>query len=238
MTATVSCMDNPPSNSDNPPVPSIGFAMKFLFDLFPVFLFFLTFKLAGRAPESVAAWLGRLTGGEWVAPAQAPILLATGVVILATLGQVAWVRLRHGKVDKMLWFSLVLVVLLGGLTLALRDENFIKWKPTILYWGFVVAMAVSTLGFGKNALKTMLSAQLTLPEPVWARLNLSWIVFFLLMGGLNLLVAFHFSTDTWVSFKLFGGMGLMLLFVVIQGLFLAKYLEEPPGKPGAPEEKP
>lgn len=209
--------------------------MKFLFDLFPVLLFFITFKVVEKQPEAAVSLMSRLTGGDILLPAQAPILLATVVVILATMFQVGWVRLRHGKVDKMLWFSLILVVLFGGLTLLLRDEHFIKWKPTVLYWGMGLAMLVSALVFKKNAIRAMLSAQVQLPEPVWTRLNGAWVVFFALMGGLNLLVAFHFSTDIWVNFKLFGGIGLMFAFAVIQGIYLSRYVEEPEAETKSPE---
>mgnify|MGYP001328588208 CR=1 FL=1 len=199
--------------------------MKFLFDLLPVILFFAAFKFAESQPDTAVAWLHQLSGSDFIPAAQAPILLATVVVIIATLVQVAWVWLRHGKVDKMLWFSLVLVVFFGGLTLVLRNENFIKWKPTVLYWGMALAMAVSAFAFKKNALRSMLSAQLELPEIAWQRLNVSWMSFFAFMGVLNLLVAYNFSTDTWVNFKLFGLMGIFLLFVIVQGAFLAKYIE-------------
>jgi intracellular septation protein len=126
----------------------------------------------------------------------------------------------------MLWVSLVLVVVFGGLTLAFQNEAFIKWKPTILYWVFAGSMAFSAYVLKKNAIKAMLGEQLTLPEPVWTKVNLSWIAFFLVMGGLNLFIAFNFPTDVWVNFKLFGGMGLMLVFVIGQGMLLSKYVEE------------
>jgi len=200
--------------------------MKLLFDLFPVILFFATFKYAEKSPELAAGWMGSLLGFVPDDIKLAPILLATVVVIAATVAQIIWVHFRHGKVDKMLWVSLVLVVVFGGLTLAFQNEAFIKWKPTILYWVFAGSMAFSAFVLKKNAIKTMLGEQLTLPEPVWAKVNLSWIVFFLIMGVLNLFIAFNFSTDTWVNFKLFGGMGLMLLFVLGQGLLLSKYVEE------------
>jgi len=202
--------------------------MKFLFDLLPVILFFTAFKFAERQPAETADWLNQLAGGAFFEPAQAPILIATVVVILATCAQVAWVWFKHGKVDKMLWFSLIVVVLFGGLTLLLRDESFIKWKPTVLYWGMSLAMAISIYGFRKNAMHSMLASQLTLPDKVWSRLNLSWMAFFVIMGALNLLVAYYFSTDTWVNFKLFGFMGLFVVFVLAQGVFLAKYLEDQP----------
>ena len=200
--------------------------MKLLFDLFPVILFFVTFKFSGNNPESAADLVGTLLGSAAVDVKQAPILLATIVVIVATVAQIAWVHFRHGKVDKMLWVSLVLVVVFGGMTLIFQDETFIKWKPTILYWVFAASMAFASLVLKKNPVRAMLGEQLTLPDPVWGKVNLSWVGFFLFMGALNLFVAFNFPTDIWVNFKLFGGMGLLLLFVLGQGLMLSKYVEE------------
>jgi intracellular septation protein len=165
-------------------------------------------------------------GSATVDPKIAPILLATVVVIVATIAQIMWVAFRHGKVDKMLWVSLVLVVVFGGMTLAFQDESFIKWKPTILYWVFAGSMGFAALVMKKNAIKTMLGEQLTLPESVWTKVNLSWMAFFVIMGFLNLIIAFNFPTDVWVNFKLFGGMGLMLVFVLGQGFMLSKYVEE------------
>lgn len=175
--------------------------MKFLFDLLPVILFFVAFKLAD-------------------------IYVATGVAILTTFAQVVWLRLRGRRIDTMLWASLAIIVVFGGATLLLRDETFIKWKPTVLYWLFAAVLAGSALILRKNLLRGMLKTQVILPEPVWARLNWSWTGFFAFMGAANLYVAFNFPTDVWVNFKLFGGMGLMLLFVLGQAFFLAKYIEE------------
>jgi intracellular septation protein len=200
--------------------------MKFLFDLFPVILFFAAFKISEKFPDDAAAWLGQWLGAEAVTSAQAPILVATVVVILATFVQIGWVWLRHGKVDKMLWISLVLVVVFGGMTLLFKDESFIKWKPTILYWVFAGSMGIAALVFKKNAIRSMLGEQMQLPDAVWTRVNLSWIAFFLFMGAANLFVAFNFPTDVWVNFKLFGGMGLLLAFALAQGVVLSKYLEE------------
>ena len=200
--------------------------MKLLFDLFPVILFFAAFKYSEKNPETAASWVASLLGSALVDAKQAPILLATVVVIAATVAQIAWVHFRHGKVDRMLWVSLVLVTVFGGMTLIFQDETFIKWKPTILYWVFAGTMAFAALVLKKNPIKAMLGEQMTLPEPVWGKVNLSWIAFFLFMGALNLIVAFNFSTDIWVDFKLFGGMGLLLLFVLGQGLMLSKYVED------------
>jgi len=200
--------------------------MKLLFDLFPVILFFVAFKYSEKNPELAASWVGSLLGSAAVDIKQAPILLATVVVIAATIAQIAWVHFRHGKVDKMLWVSLVLVSVFGGLTLIFQDETFIKWKPTILYWVFAGSMAFGALVLKKNAIKAMLGEQMTLPEAVWSKVNFSWVAFFIFMGVLNLVIAFNFSTDVWVNFKLFGGMGLLLVFVVGQGMLLSKYVEE------------
>lgn len=206
--------------------------MKFFFDLLPVILFFAAFKISEGNPQAAADLIGPILGtiglDAVITPRQAPILLATLVVILATALQIGWVRLRHGKVDKMLWVSLVLVVFFGSLTLIFHDETFIKWKPTVLYWVFATALLFSASVLNRNLIRGMLEAQVQLPEPLWNRLNLAWVGFFALMGVLNLLVAFafNFPTNVWVNFKLFGGMGLMLVFVFAQGIFLAKYIEE------------
>jgi intracellular septation protein len=175
--------------------------MRFLFDLFPVLLFFAAFKFFD-------------------------IYIATVVVIAATVVQIGWVWLRHRKVDAMLWVSLALVSVLGTATLLLHDERFIKWKPTILYWVFAIVLLGAAWLFGRNLIRSMLEKQLTLPDAVWSRLNLAWACFFAFMGAANLYVAFNFSTAAWVNFKLFGGMGLMILFVIGQGLALGKYLPE------------
>lgn len=175
--------------------------MKFLFDLFPIILFFVSFKLAG-------------------------IFAATAAAITATLIQIGWVRWHHGKVDGMLLASGVIVVVFGGATLFLHDEMFIKWKPTVLYWIFALVLFATELFWRKNLIRNMLEQQMHLPNPVWRILNYSWAGFFAALGVANLYVAFHYSTDTWVNFKLFGTSGLMLLFVVMQSLLLSKYAED------------
>jgi intracellular septation protein len=125
----------------------------------------------------------------------------------------------------MLWASLAIIVVFGGLTLYLRDKTFILWKPTVLYWLFGAVLAGGPL-LGRNLIRSLLSEQMSLPDPVWRRLNWSWVGFFAFMGVLNLYVAYNYSEKVWASFKLFGGIGLMLLFVVLQSAFLAKYVED------------
>lgn len=199
--------------------------MKFLFDLFPVILFFVSYQIAGwqqdAASELANTWLG---GG--IATQQAPILIATAVAIIATFAQIGWLLVRGRKVDTMLWMSLVLIVVFGGATLLFHDATFIKWKPTILYWLFSTSLLVSSVVFGKNLIRALMEPQIKLPDEIWSRLNVAWIGFFTVMGFLNLYVAFEYPEATWVKFKLFGGMGLMFAFVVAQSMFLGKYIEE------------
>ena len=206
--------------------------MKILFDFLPIALFFGMFKYADGHKEWAAStateWLGFMVAGGVVGSAEAPVLLATVVVIVATLAQILWIKAKGRKVDTMLWVSLALVTVLGSATIYFHSENFIKWKPTVLYWAFAAVLAGGLLFFKKNFIRTMLGEQLELPEPVWIRLNWSWVGFFVFMGFANLAVAFAFnlSTDVWVSFKLFGGMGLMFVFAMAQVLMLSKYVEE------------
>jgi intracellular septation protein len=204
--------------------------MKLLFDFLPIILFFVAFKVADANKEAAAAFatahFGAIVSGGVVGPGEAPVLLATVVVVLATLAQVAILAARGKKIDLMLWVSLALVVVMGGLTIWLHNETFIKWKPTMLYWVMGSAFALAPLLFGKNLLKLLLGEQLDLPAPIWQRLNLAWVAFFATMGLLNLWVAYSFATDTWVNFKLFGGLGLMLVFTIAQGLYLARYLPD------------
>lgn len=173
--------------------------MKFLFDIFPIILFFVAFKFFG-------------------------IYVATGVAIGATFLQIIYLTVLGKKIEHMLWINLVVITLFGGLTIFLKNELFIKWKPTILYTIFALGLFISDFFFKKNFLKTVMKAGLELPDFVWKRMNYSWVVFFLAMAALNLFVAYSFETETWVNFKLFGLIGLTLLFVFAQSVFLIKFL--------------
>lgn len=174
--------------------------MKLLIDFFPILLFFAAFKVAG-------------------------IYVATGVAIAATVVQIAWLRARTGRIEPMQWVSLGVIVVFGGATIALHNETFIKWKPTVLYWLMGTSLLAGQLVFGRNLLKSLMGSQMELPDAAWRAANWSWIGFFAVMGVANLWVAFNFDTDTWVNFKLFGGIGLMIVFIIGQALWLGRYMK-------------
>ena len=204
--------------------------MKLLFDLFPVILFFATFKLASSFPAQSLSLAGSVLGGVIgdgrVPPDQAPILLATAAAIVATIAQVSWLLARGRRVDPMLWISLAVIVIFGGATIWFHDETFIKWKPTILYWLFAAALVAGRFVWRKNLVKSLLSEQITVPDAVWDRLAVAWVAFFAAMGVVNLAVAYSVSTEAWVNFKLFGLFGLTLAFMLVIGVYLSRHLKE------------
>jgi intracellular septation protein len=197
--------------------------MKILFDLFPVILFFGVFKLAGSHPEGAQAIASAL--GYVADPQHLPVLLATATAIVATLAQIIWVKFRHGKVDTMLWISFAIIAVFGGATLALHDEGFIKIKPTALYWLFAGVMLFAKILFKKNLIRSLMQEKMELPERIWNQLNLAWSGLFIMLGVLNLYVAWNFSTDTWVNFKLFGVTGIMFVFIIAQAVMLSKHMD-------------
>ena len=207
--------------------------MKFLFDLFPVILFFGAYKLGNVFPDVArlltSRYLGGLASGGAIAPDQAPIMLATALAIVATVLQIGYLLVRGRKVHGMLWLSLGVIVVMGGATIYFHDENFIKWKPTIFYWACAVGLLVAQVGFGNNLMRKAMEEQIKLPDHVWARVGYAWMVFCAAMGVLNLVMAFIVfkgNTDAWVSFKLFGTTGLSFVFIVGQTLLLAKHIQE------------
>jgi intracellular septation protein len=189
--------------------------MKFLYDLFPLLLFFAAFKLYD-------------------------IYVATAVAIVASVVQVAAYWLKHRRFETLHLVTLGAIGVLGGLTLLLRDDTFVKWKPTLVYWVLSVMFLGSHWIGEKTLTERLLGKQLTLPAHVWSRQNLSWGAFFLVIGALNLYVAFYYRPDLdpaarqalWVNFKVFGLLGLTLVFTLVQGLFMARHLGEKPERDG------
>jgi intracellular septation protein len=174
--------------------------MQFVADYFPLILFFVAFKLAG-------------------------IYWATGVAIGASVVQIAYFRWHRGRVAAIHWVSLAIIAVFGGATLLLQDETYIKLKPTVLYWLFAATLLIGRLVFRRNLISALLK-DLTLPDAVWARVTWGWVVFLTAMGAVNLYVAWHYTLDTWVNFKVWGGIGLFMLAAVGTVASVARYLPE------------
>jgi intracellular septation protein len=181
--------------------------MKLLFDLFPLLLFFGAYKFAD-------------------------LYVATGVAMAASVVQILWLVARRKKIEPMHWINLTIIVVFGGATLFLHNELFIKWKPTVLYWLFAVVLLGGQWIAKKNLMRSMLGAQIQLPDAIWNRLNTAWALFFAVVGCVNLYVAYNWPTETWVTFKVFGIFGLLLAFVIIQSIYLGRHMKTP-AKDGA-----
>jgi intracellular septation protein len=175
--------------------------MKLLYDFFPIIVFFIIFKLFG-------------------------IYAATASAIVISLAQVIvhWVRFR--KFDMMQVITLIIIVIFGGATLVLHDVMFIKWKVSVINWAFALVFLGSQWIGDKNIMQRMLAGKIELPQQIWVRLNMLWVGYFLVLGFINIYVVYHFSTEAWVNFKLFGVLGLTVVFVIIQSIYLSKHLKD------------
>ena len=205
--------------------------MKLLLDLLPVVVFFTAFRVAKASPQTSQAWATWILGSVPVVGDAAsdivPIILATACAIAATVVQVGWLLLNRAKVAASVWLSAGLIIVFGGLTVWLHNEWFIKWKPTLLYWTFAAVLAAGQWIWRRNLLGALFSHELQLPPVAWNRLLVAWTVFFLLLGALNLVVAYRFSTDTWVNFKTFGLLGLTFAYSISSGVYVARHLKVP-----------
>jgi intracellular septation protein len=176
-------------------------SMKVFFDLFPVILFFIGFKLYD-------------------------IFVATAIAIGATLALIVYSKVRNGKVEKMLLINGAIISVLGGVTLLLHDKTYIMWKPTVLYWLMAAILLISNQFFKKNLIQKMMGKMLNPPAQTWSKLNLIWVGFLVILGFLNLYIAFNYSENTWVNFKLFGVTSMMFVFMIAQAFILKDYLIE------------
>lgn len=174
--------------------------MKFLFDYFPIICFFIAYKFSN-------------------------IYTATAVTIGASLLQLTVYWLIHRRFEMLHGLTFVFIVVLGGSTLLFHKDIFIKWKPSVIYWIFAITLLSSQFFSAKTVLERMLSDKITMAQKIWARLNMSWAVFFILLGFLNVYVVYHFDTDAWVNFKLFGTLGITLVFIVLQALYMARHMQ-------------
>jgi intracellular septation protein len=191
--------------------------MKLFFDFLPIVLFFVAYKLGG-GEYSFNGEMLQVDG----------IYAATAVMIVATLFQVSFTWLRHRTVERAHLITLVLVIVLGGLTLWLQNPDFIKWKPTAVNWLFALVFIAAYLFTDKSLLERMMAQHIQLPNKVWSRLNMAWILFFVGSGLANLYVAFNYDEATWVNFKLFGMLGLTIVFIIAQSVYLTRHATEVP----------
>jgi intracellular septation protein len=174
---------------------------KLLIDFFPLLVFFIAFRVGD-------------------------IFTATAAAIGATFIQMGYLKLSKTPIEPLHWLGLGVVIVFGGLTLYLRDETFIKWKPTIYNWVFASVMIIGKLVMKRNLLKSLLKSQLELPDHAWDRLIWMWSAFFIFMGALNLFIAYRFPTEQWVNFKVWWSMGLWLLFSIAQGVYMSKHMKQ------------
>ena len=213
-----------------------GTLLKLLLDLLPVFVFFITFRVAKKGfPDATTAlvgtWLGTLEGATADRLELSAVILATLATIAATAVQIGWLMARRQRIKPSVWISAGLILVFGGLTVWLHNEWFIKWKPTILYWVFALVLGAGKLVWRRNLLGSLLSEEIGLPPRAWDQLLVAWVFFFFALGVANLLVAFNFDTDTWVDFKTFGLLGLTLVFSLGTGVFMSRHLAPEPGSP-------
>ena len=197
--------------------------MQFLFDLFPVILFFASFKGSEFFPDASAEFASLVLTNP--SPEQIPVFVATIVAILATILQVAWLLVRGKEIKPMLWISLAVIVVFGSLTLWLQNELFIKWKPTILYWIFAAILVWGDMT-GRNFIRTLMKEAVEMADDAWRTLQRAWILFLAAVGIVNLAVAYTCTTDFWVSFKLFGLTALTFLFTIGMALWMTKHAVE------------
>lgn len=180
--------------------------MKLLLDFLPIIIFFAVYKITND------------------------IIVATAVLIPATLLQVLYCWLKTRKIEKMQLVTLILVIILGGATILFKDKTFIQWKPTVVNWLFGLAFFASHFIGDKTIIERMMGSSIQLPVQIWTYLNMAWVGFFLFMGVVNLFVAYNFSEPTWVNFKMFGMLGLTIVFIIAQGIYLSRHLEQDSSK--------
>jgi intracellular septation protein len=173
--------------------------MKLLYDFFPVLVFFIAYKLFG-------------------------IYIGTGALIVASFIQLAYLWLRYKKVEPMHIVGFVLVLIFGGATLLLHDVMFLKWKVSIINWLFGAVCFFSQWFSKKSIIQRLMEANIELPAKVWIGLNYMWAWFFIIMGTINIYIAYHYSTNAWVNFKVFGMLGLTVVFIIIQTIYLYRHM--------------
>jgi intracellular septation protein len=216
--------------------------MKFVSDFFSLLIFFVVYLAGERFPDRAHRYaetlLGGITRDGVIPPDQASILLAVAVAIVVFTIQIAWLLGTRRKVSVVQWLSFGILVVFGGAGIYFHNDTFIKWKVTVLYWAFAATLWIGIVGFRKNLVRALMEpGGLALPDRVWHRMNQAWMVFFVLLGVLNLYVAFNFSRTTWVTFKAFGLTIITMVFALCQGLLISRYFDRVDDEDDADAEK-
>lgn len=198
--------------------------VKQLIDFIPLLLFFIVYKTEPRAVDILGDTY--MLGG---------IFSATAMLIVSSLVVYGILFVKQGKLEKSQWLTLVACLVFGSLTLAFHSETFLKWKAPVVNWLFALAFAGSHFIGDRPLIQRIMGHAISLPQAIWFKLNIAWIIFFLFCGAANLYVAFTFQ-EFWVDFKVFGSLGMTLLFLVGQGIFLSRHMTDP--APTPPETKP
>ncbi len=189
--------------------------MKQLAEFLPIALFFIVYQLKGTSVE-LAGWEYTFDG----------IFSATAILMAATVAQVAITFAFTRTLEKRLLWLLLAVMVFGGATLVFRNQMFIQWKPTIFNWVLALVFGASQYIGDKNLMERTLGSQIHLPKAVWGKLNLLWVANFVIVGGLNLVVAYGYSEDTWVSYKLYSSIGFTLLLTILTALLISPHLKD------------
>ncbi|SDI81541.1 septation protein A [Pseudomonas abietaniphila] len=188
--------------------------MKQFIDFIPLILFFIVYKISPQAVDILGHTF--MVGGIFSATA---MLIASSIVVYGIL------FIRQGKLEKSQWLTLIACLVFGSLTLAFHSETFLKWKAPVVNWLFALIFAGSHFIGDRLLIQRIMGHALTLPQAIWVKLNIAWIVFFLFCGAANLYVAFTYQ-DFWVDFKVFGSLGMTLIFLIGQGIFLARHIHD------------
>ncbi|KFE55769.1 septation protein A [Pseudomonas syringae] len=193
--------------------------MKQFIDFIPLLLFFIVYKIEPRAVDILGN--SYMLGGIFSATA---MLIVSSVVVYGIL------FIKQGKLEKSQWLTLVACLVFGSLTLAFHSETFLKWKAPVVNWLFALAFLGSHFIGDRPLIQRIMGHAVSLPPAIWVKLNIAWIIFFLFCGAANLYVAFTYQ-EFWVDFKVFGSLGMTLLFLIGQGVFLAKHMHDPAATP-------
>jgi len=199
--------------------------VKQFIDFIPLILFFIVYKLDPRAVEVLGQ--SYTLGGIFSATA---VLIISSVIVYGALFVI------QRRLEKSQWLTLIACLVFGGMTIAFHSETFLKWKAPVVNWLFAAGFAASHFIGDKPLIERIMGHAISLPRALWTRLNIAWVLFFLFSGAANLFVAFTFH-EIWVDFKVFGSLGMTLVFMIGQGIFIARHMQPAESDPALDKTK-